>query len=590
MNNNIFIALTHYHIIYSIIYAQQIEGKSSIYIINDYLSIDEGIKEKLEKLKIFEKVVICYEMPLRDKIFNELPTKDSSKLEYLFNDCFENYFSSIIEISDENIYLFNQKTLIYNFLYKKTDKITIIEDGYQTIQQQQNVHVFRGRLKLLEPYIGKEFAPLNYSSSGIKNIFGSKSLKDSANIDFADKYIQNDFKEMIKVNREKYIEQINQVYPQPNLEGNKIGLLITQPLSRVEYCYKMEQYLLYRKIVRENFEDCDKVYIKLHPADDKMYKNFIDTRVEVIEDDFPVDILSLGNDFFEEIVTFGSSSLKLFDNVNIKKEIYKKENFKYDDVVTFIRNYIEDEKVEVAILNSNDLDFNKLNKRNTIFNYSENLETADLILFNDNNAKYDLDTIKSIENKIKDKYSDISCFGLNLINEGKNYAIGSKYNGIYIDNIYGNKIVSRSIYDKFKEQNLSLSQTIYDEYIVTYYDSVGVNYDASSFSLDIIKEEMLNGLTFCDTIPDVVLRKEIVDRVILHSIVMQESYNKIYDIDSKITDYQKLSDDAMHLLIKENLAAQKKSTLSARRSKSERIKSYEKRNKESERRSFYKFA
>lgn len=97
-------------------------------------------------------------------------------------------------------------------------------------------------------------------------------------------------------------------------EEKKI-LLLTQPLSEDGILIEKEKIQIYEEIIINR--NLDKIYIKPHPRERTNYKNIFKNRnfeVEIIDNNFPIELLLFSDIFFDKIITLFSTAALNFKN------------------------------------------------------------------------------------------------------------------------------------------------------------------------------------------------------------------------------------------------------------------------------------
>lgn len=132
-------------------------------------------------------------------------------------------------------------------------------------------------------------------------------------IDLKEKWNSLDEEEKNKIlnifNFEK--EEVNK-----KLKKKKI-ILITQPLSEDEALTEEEKIEIYKNIIKKYNEE--EIIIKPHPREKTNYKKAF-PNVEVLESDFPLEILTFLLDNIEEVVTLFSTAVYNFEGIAKKIE------------------------------------------------------------------------------------------------------------------------------------------------------------------------------------------------------------------------------------------------------------------------------
>lgn len=412
---NVYFGLTYYHIVYAILHSQYSNKSSRIYVSIDYLKMSDDFYERLKKSGFFTEVIFFSEMDLRSDLFSFLEKETNINVAGpVLEEKIREYFKNIINIyTDEDVYVFNMKQLFYGYLDFITDKIILIEDGYRSINQQITSHRFKGRFNLLEKYSGKYFPSTKIESGKIEKI------------------IVNNISDLDGQNLEIEIEELNYVNMINNLDNDKLNellkvfdvnkmefdenivLVLTQPLARAEYCTLLDQYLLYRKVIRELSKEGYKIVIKIHPADKNIYKALMNDNIDIIDNPYPVDLLLTENNNIKKVVSYGSTANGIIEDKAECIKIFDKDKFQYSDVNKHINNYIRNEKLNVLFTGKCNIKnevLKKAKRRNPKFNFEV----------------YNTETFKQSKKYMLDNEIDYFCYD----------ELGIDYDINFFDNLY----------------------------------------------------------------------------------------------------------------------------------------------------------
>lgn len=350
---NAYFAITYYQIVYAILHSQYTNKKSKLFVATDYLNMSQELLEKLQTSSFFEEVIFFKEKEIKDEVFSFLENeKDFKSAGQGLKERINKYYENFINLDpDDTICVFNIKQLFYGYIYYLPNKMVLIEDGYRSIKQQIKIHEFKGRYRLLEKFEGDYFPETNIEDKKfekfiINNIDDIKDLKLNLDIE------EYNYVKMINSLSEDKLEELLAIFEMNKKhfdEGEQVTLVLTQPLARAQYCNPIEQFLVYKRLVEELKSDNNKIIIKLHPADKNIYSCLESDNVEIIETPYPVDLILFKNDNIKKVISYGSTATDIMgDKVECSK-IFAKENFVHKDVVSHIRKYIKNTRINILV-------------------------------------------------------------------------------------------------------------------------------------------------------------------------------------------------------------------------------------------------
>ena len=461
-----FIALTYYHIIYSIIFCYEHKLQAKLFILKDYLAVDDELIIRLQKMNIFEEIIIFSEIDERNRLFAHLENNhnrpDFDK--YLLTK-YQKLFRQIAP--NAKVYIFNTYQLYAYFIFKQNYELFIIEDSYKSLEQQQQTQRFRNRYKLIIPHIGTSFPKNDFSSDKIVKIISSTPYNNGKN--WNDKIIIWDYKEYLLKHKINLQAQLNFLFQYQNLNIKKGGLILTQPLSRYGYCNKVEQLRVYKKMKQELLASeitLENINIKPHPADKLSYRSLVNKTSNIMKKHFPIDLIVMEKNEFSKVITYGSTAINYFDSNSIeKKSIDTLKNKNEKKISKDIKNYIRNTKLTIAVFdyyNTNVASKNKLvfNKKSQTSNliwehqqYKNEVEIQeyirkndiDYVIINDLNIIFCPKIMKKINRRFTEVVGAIQFFSLNITKNNRTYKFNcTLLNGIFIGPL-GNKIISRAI-------------------------------------------------------------------------------------------------------------------------------------------------
>lgn len=230
-------------------------------------------KEKLENKDMYMQDNVSYSQFFLNHIENC----------FLLEDGYANYNEEIYENIQKN--------------YLKTKNIKIFRDKFLK-RCKNNYMVFGLSSKINKIYLtGLSKIPSMIENKvelvNIKEIWKKLDLKKKEEIMEKFNFKNDDFKEIVK-----FKEKI---------------LLITQPLSEDKIITEEEKIKIYREIIEKY--SIEKIIIKPHPREETNYKLYF-PNVEIIKGKFPLEILSLMDITFKEVITLFSTAALNFKGIS----------------------------------------------------------------------------------------------------------------------------------------------------------------------------------------------------------------------------------------------------------------------------------
>lgn len=371
-----YVVMTHYQLMYAVMHAHLYnKNNARLFISNDYINFDGINIDKILNKNIFIEANIFGTKSIQQDFFSAL-NSDNPKV--AFDEVLENHFANIFtDCKGGTFYIFNEFQLYYYYIEKYANEIIIVEDGYGSYKQQNNILCFKGQYKEINPYIGTLF-PLLHAKS-------PKVVKYLINVPVNELSVHKglieicDFKEMeSKINRNSLLNFYKDIYNFPDKLNENSALLLTQPLKRANYCRTIDQMKLYKKILKEKLSQFDHIYIKPHPADDIGYNFLVNEKVTLLSSDFPVEVFNYTETEFELTYTFGSTASKIakYSKDNISLFNYQKPT--HNQIARFIKKFVRGVKIEILQVVEIDDNFNfekdeflkfKMPKNNSDFTY-----------------------------------------------------------------------------------------------------------------------------------------------------------------------------------------------------------------------------
>lgn len=351
------VVMTYYQLMHSIALALTFKEKPILYFACDYIKADEALLQRIRETDIFHDVVGMSEASFIVPLFDELRSvygKSNSEIDKIGDSIFEKYlepyYAEIFRDADTNeeIYIYNDFQRPFYYVAKHFSQIVGVEDGYKSLEQQLRIHRFKGRYKSVEPFIDKYYPAPLYRNRNVKKIISSI---DFPNIDayYKDLLEVVDFAELLERNKPSYVKALLYIFC---IEGIHVKenstLYVGQPMSRALYCTAGENYLYHRKVIQSAIERGENVYIKPHPADTLSYKLFRNDRIEVLPQEFPLEVLGYSGMIFDRSISFGSTSL-VDDFVDESIKIYSDSTGRIHDIRKFISEFVKDEKIQINL-------------------------------------------------------------------------------------------------------------------------------------------------------------------------------------------------------------------------------------------------
>ena len=268
----------------------------------------------------------------------------------IFDDYIENIYAPEFASADfeDEIYIYNDFQWHFYYMTKHFKNIVGVEDGYGSLRQQIAIHMHKGDKELLYPFIEKGYFPKPlYRDEHITKIISSCDFDDLDDY-YRSKIEVWDYKDIVELNREKFKEALLHIFDIKGLGiADKSTLYVGQPLDRSRYCYAHHNYLLCKKIIKNEVEKGYTVYYKPHPADRNDARMYGGENVVVLPQSFPVEVFNYQDKKFDRLVTFGSTSSSIATCANESYKYFDKTEFERDDVTEFIKSVIKGEKITV---------------------------------------------------------------------------------------------------------------------------------------------------------------------------------------------------------------------------------------------------
>ena len=353
------VAMTYYQLMHSIALALTFEEKPNLYFSLDFLDPEESLLERIADTGVFNEVRGITPRGSFPELVKELrKTKDmtDSEIDELGSSLFDKYLEPQYEIdfatadkSDE-IFVYNDFQFHYYYICNHFDNIVGVEDGYASLQQQIGIHRFKGDKERLEPFIEKGYYPEPlYRHEKVKKIISSTDFEDLDEY-YRSKLVVWDYKDIVAQNEEEFKKALLYIFDVENMgiTGNS-SLYLGQPLDRSRYCNAVENYLLCRKIIRNENNDGLNVYYKPHPAERNDSRVYGSENAKVLPKDFPVEVFNYQDQKFDRLVTFGSTGASIATCAKDSRVYFTKTDFTRKDVTNAIKEEVADEKLAISL-------------------------------------------------------------------------------------------------------------------------------------------------------------------------------------------------------------------------------------------------
>lgn len=311
-----YVCSTPYHIFVSLCHITSCNDKGVLYLTTHDENSEKiflKLKDRLLTNPNIESVIIRKRSRMLDRLMIE---KIKDRLE----------FSKIkvwLEASDYHIYNFcwNPYSLYFisNFLYKKSKKVTFVEDGAMlyAFPQPSNTSL------IVKKYL-----------YGIKTDFYKDAKLKKILLQYPEKYplfLQEKTKHfylqsLLENSTKEFKENLLAIFvgeTEVNIYSdtqNQYVIILTQPLSEDGFVTEEEKYNLYKDIVNQYNREY-KIVLKRHPRESTNYQ-FKD--VLELEGSFPSEMLSILNIHFEKAIGICTSAIY---NINATEKINIDENF-----------------------------------------------------------------------------------------------------------------------------------------------------------------------------------------------------------------------------------------------------------------------
>ncbi|MDR1068841.1 MAG: glycosyltransferase family 52 protein, partial [Clostridiales Family XIII bacterium] len=353
-----FVTQTYFHLMRAIAMGLALNEKPMLYIITDYMGVKEDMVERIRETGVFADVTpIDYQVFLAPFVAELRQTAGLSAKEIdgigdsIFEKHLTPYFAGVFEHADkdDDVYIFNDLGWYYYYVERNFRTIIGVEDSYRGFDQYLKIATYQGNAERLFPFAGKYYPPHHFKSEKVAGIISSCPLPD-IEPPYAGKITVSDYNEIAQRNAEKFKRSLLHIFDVEKLEIKPGGTLyLTQPLSRASYCTALDNYLINKKLIREELKTADHLYIKPHPADDFDYKYFESERVILLPQKMPSEILGFLGVRFAKSIAFDSRTVVHEDYIDAHVSLYNPKTKSRRVFEKFLANYVRGEKLTVDL-------------------------------------------------------------------------------------------------------------------------------------------------------------------------------------------------------------------------------------------------
>lgn len=335
MSKDIYVCGTYFHVFITLVKTLINKKNDASVVLESSIPEYEKLYKKLNETKLFKKVYKFNIEPIRKKFLEEkIETRLFRTNQMII--LFEKY-CKIDFTKYDNIYLYNDWTLIGCYLMDKKMHFHLIEDAQDTFiyrkqlsnklynDQSLNRKIKRCIKKFLHmgyDYVGKSKYVIDIEVNNKEGLdFKNKVIKEVRKQDLYNALTQKDKKLIYNVFIDEKIK---------NNKGSKNILILTQPLYIDNLVDSQEiQNQVYLDIINK-YPDYN-IYIKPHPRDLTDYTK-LNKNVKMMPKNMPMEALNFNNDLkFDKAITIQSSSINFLNFVDEKIELGFKTLEKYKE-------------------------------------------------------------------------------------------------------------------------------------------------------------------------------------------------------------------------------------------------------------------
>ena len=310
--NQTFVCCSTYHVYVSILEAYKFRklGQESVLIFfNDVISGIDGFLQSVESIGVFKKIIVVQGYTIMRNMKKEHGWwKYITGRSEIIVDRYERNNPELLDyekfITESEINLFQlNRTRAYFLIKYPNNFFRMYEDGYGVYQQK-----LPALRRFNRKYITK-LPLLKGHDPQIKEVWVSFPEKVTDKILIPKlKKLEIDVLETALTDAEKaHIVQC--MIGNITLRAEQSTVIITQPLSEDDYCSEEIKIELYRKLVDQELEDGNTVYIKTHPRERTVYP-FAGDKVVFLPKYFPLEVFNLAESLkIDKAVSFFSTAL-----------------------------------------------------------------------------------------------------------------------------------------------------------------------------------------------------------------------------------------------------------------------------------------
>lgn len=353
-----FVVLTYYHLMHAVAMTLDSGGKSNLYFIRGFYGVSDETIQKIEAAGVFENVVSIDQKEYSKQLVNRLAAvKNLTEAEIdaigstIFDETLEPYFERVFKTADKDdeIYVYNDLQRPYYYIARHFSRIIGVEDGYCGLSNWLKAQSFSKLYEPINRFTGKYYPEVHFKNDNIIRIISSCKCED------VPKHIQNklevlDFKEIVRRNQEAFRTAMLRIFPVGDVCIDQADTLyLTAPMSRSGYCNALEDYLVSRKIVREELVKGRKVLVKPHPAESTIDYGLMESDdVHVLSRDFPVELLEfVVPQKIDKVKSFFSSAITADFCLHEEKKFT--EDAEPEKIKRAIKEYVAEESLTVNI-------------------------------------------------------------------------------------------------------------------------------------------------------------------------------------------------------------------------------------------------
>lgn len=356
-----FVILSYYQLEHAIAMTLELGEQTNLYFVVNHVEATYDLIARIRETGLFHDVIMIDHSLVHKALSKELKKTagmSPEEIDAIGVNLFEKYLTPFYEKifsgadPEDDLYLYNDFQPHYYYIARHFKRIIGVEDGYAVLEKQMNlinntgIESFNnGRYK--SAFVGKYWPLMQWKNPNVKKVLSSIPLTEEAPAYLKEKVCVLDYKDLRARHKEKLDDALGIIFKTDfsNIHSDS-SLILTQSLSRNNYCNALEDYLFHRKMIREELDHSEFVYVKPHPADKTDYSVLKNDRVIIMDKRFPVEMMEDEHISFNRIVSFMSSAtncLRAEEIVKFNEDI----NVDRDSIVNTIKDYIKDEEVRL---------------------------------------------------------------------------------------------------------------------------------------------------------------------------------------------------------------------------------------------------